>query len=721
MTHNRKLLAILLTAVMVVMTLPSLLFSGAQAAAVGEVENGGFESGDFTGWTYNQWAVSVHSKSGCSDGNVRSGSNSARLGSHESVQGADALTQVVPVNTGATYTLSFYLKMSSSGTPPVCTVELGNTTTSFSSTKVVNLTAANKTSFTANSASFSTGSYKYARIRFAVGGSGAADSYLDDVTLTCTDAGDGSTHNYPTVTGYGTTKIRPSSGAKNTVTNGSFEATDGAPWNVSSFIKTNLSVVSDPTAPDGSKSLYYNNQTDTASWHTFTVPVEVGTQYVLSAWVKSPYLSSTNTGKGSIGIIHPDTGKFTVYDHEDYKYKTSSETMQIFSPANDNQWHLRSVVFHSSSCTSVTVGIYGVKSQMYVDDISVHKLSDGVTYEGARQTAKVTTASAGSNLYCAAEDNLIPDCHMNGAAADTFWTKVSSGWNNGFLSFDRTEDHGRVIRYGGKATRYYYIKWIPVEPNVDYTLSFDYKVETTGSGSIKLIDNNIELPVQFASVSFSSTKDWTTYSTNFNPGVHARIGIAVYDGGGAALLDNVRVFKRSDGTSVMPSEDITPTLKHTGGQTSRMEMEGDTLGLAFLFRLKTAGAAISKNYVGDLTAATVDATENGAAYPLVQLGAVVTNDPTVGDDPDAFVREGVRADGTVVDIPAKYLFEVSDTDVAYGIRVVNVPAYHLDTVVYCRPYYVFEYQGQQITVYGDVYYDTAAGIPDINDGWLEWD
>lgn len=719
MKCNRKLLSLVLAVAVTVMVLPALLLTGAQAA-VGAMENGGFENGDFTGWTYNEYAVKTQSKLGCSS-NVRTGNYSARLGSDVTVQGVTALEQIVPVNTNATYALSFYLKMSASGTPPVCTVELGSNTTTFVSSTKITVTAANNTGFTANSTNIQTGSYKYARIRFVIGGSGAKDSYLDDVTLTTVNAGDTTTHSYPTITAYGTDAIRPSSAAKNAVVGGSFESADGAQWNTSTFIKSNLSVVADATAPNGNHSLYYNNPTNTESWHTFTVAVEPGAQYVLSAWVKSPYLSSANSGKGSIGVIHPQTKQFAVYEHDNYKDKASTGKMQIFSPANDNKWHLRSVVFSSNVCTSVTIGIYGVRSQMYVDDISIHKLGDGTTYKGVRRTAKVTTATAGGEIYCAAEDNLIPDCNMNSKVSDEFWTKVSSGWNNGFMSFADTADHGRVIRYDGKSTKYYYIKWIPVEPNTEYTVSFDYKIETRGSGSLKLIDNNIELPVQFASVAFSTAKDWTTYSTTFNPGVHSRIGIAVYDGGGTALLDNVRVFKKADGTSVLPPEAITPTLKHTGGETSRMDTSDKTMGLAFRFALAVKGAVVNDRYVGDLTNATVDATEMGAAYRLLRMGAVMTNDPAVGENTELFTVENVREDETVVDIPAKYLVEATEDETVYCVRIVNVPERHKDTVIYCRPYYVFEYLGEEITVYGDVYYDTVLGIPDINDGWLEWD
>jgi len=33
-----------------------------------------------------------------------------------------------------------------------------------------------------------------------------------------------------------------------------------------------------------------------------------------------------------------------------------------------------------------------------------------------------------------------------------------------------------------------------------------------------------------------------------------------------------------------------------------------------------------------------------------------------------------------------------------------VPWNHLDTLIYARPYYVFEQDGQEIVVYGDVYH-----------------
>ena len=57
----------------------------------------------------------------------------------------------------------------------------------------------------------------------------------------------------------------------------------------------------------------------------------------------------------------------------------------------------------------------------------------------------------------------------------------------------------------------------------------------------------------------------------------------------------------------------------------------------------------------------------------------------------------------------------------YAVRVPTIPAANMSTVIYMRPYYVFDYNGTEVTVYGDIVFDCYEEIPDINDGWMEWD
>ena len=461
---------------------------------------------------------------------------------------------------------------------------------------------------------------------------------------------------------------------------------------------------------------------------------------MLSAWVRSPFLSATNQATASIGIIDPDTNKFFMSGLANWKGHTSTPFLQIRSTATDNQWHLRSVTFFVGSAGTVKIGVYGKQSQLDIDDISVHLVTNGVTYTGD-QTAAVTPSDNTSKMYCASEDNMIPDCNMTGATGEKFWKDKASGWNNGFMNFNKEDARLEFNGTGASGKKVYnYIKWIPVEPHTQYTVSFDYRVMTKGTGSLKFIDNNIDFPVAFETYSFSSTtSNWKTPSFTFDSGNYNRIGIVFTDGTAKAYFDDFRIFKtkREDGTNVgldtEPSEEVYPTLTpaHPDEGVSRMEMsETGKLGLAFRFHLESSGIAMKteevdgkvRDYVGDYTNAKVEAfTPDTAKYTLLAAGAVMTNDEMVGQNPDLFVRENKNDEKTVIDIPAKYLWEIDDDGFTYAVRIVNIPAGYEKAMIYARPYYIFEYNGRQITWYGDIQFDSYEPQKDVNDGWLEWD
>lgn len=719
-----KILAVLLTVVMLVAAIPVYLAPTVSAADVGTIINGGFETGDFTGWEYYYYSTSIGSSY------KRSGSYGVKIGKDSSLAGHVALEQIVPVNTNATYNLTYYNKRNSWGFSGNCsfsvTVDLGNTATSFTY-NVVSNTPSNGNSFSQRSHSFSTTTYKYARIRFNALGSGV-DTCLDDIALTATNEGDTSTHAKPTFVDFGNELNRPKNSDSNVVKQPSFESTTNAQWNTSSFIKTNLSVVNDPDAKDGSKSLLYSNATNTESWHYFDLDLPTGGTYVLSAWVKSPYLSATNQGTASIGIIDPDTDKFFMSGLADYKGHTSTPFMQIRSTATDNEWHLRSVTFFVGSAGTVKIGVYGKMSQLYIDDISVHLVENGVTYVGD-QTGTISPSNNTSNMYCESEDNLIPDCNMTGANAKTFWTTNASGWNNGFMNFNETEQRLEFNGTGASGKKIYnYIKWIYVEPNTQYTVSFDYRVTAKGSGQLRFLDNNIDLPVAFKTYSFSSTtSDWTTTSFTFNSGNYNRIAIAFTDGGGTAYFDDFRIFKSSDGISAEPEEEVYPTLKpsHPDEYVSRKEYAEDSLALGFLFNLNATGVTRNdETYVADYTNGKVDAFENGIKYKLVKVGAVFTNREAVGQDESAFTLSNLQGD-TVIDVEAEKLYYNPESqtpgEIYFAMRIHRIPAAYKETIIYARPYYIFEYEDREITVYGDIVFDSYEPQKDVNDGWLEWD
>ena len=129
----------------------------------------------------------------------------------------------------------------------------------------------------------------------------------------------------------------------------------------------------------------------------------------------------------------------------------------------------------------------------------------------------------------------------------------------------------------------------------------------------------------------------------------------------------------------------------------------DTAKLGVAFLIEQEGFRIYKDSQSraDLSSATVVPYGDGEAYTLLRMGAIMTNNAAVGTSADVMTLTAVN-DVDVINVPVVYLCSASDTDCKYAVRVVNVPANHADTPIYARPYYVFEKDGEEIVVYGDI-------------------
>lgn len=765
MKHFRKVSAVLLAVLMVAVMLPSFgLFEmpAADAADPGAIVNGGFESGYTTtphssgsdsynkakeGWTQNEWATNIQT------GQKQAGSYAAKITGHNSVAGATALEQVIPVNSNATYTLTFYVK-GRSYTADCKTVysvgfnysvDVGPTGSNFTTSLANNVapsitgTGWTKVTFTVQVGA----NNRYMRLRFIAVGDDNGDSYLDTISLAVVNAGDTGTHAAPNLTGWSTEKNRPSSSSDNVIVQPGFESTTNAQWSTTDFLKQGVSVVStggsDGAAHSGSKFLkYYHGSVAYTDWPMFEITLPSAGEYVFSAWVRTPLLSANNVGAASIGIIDRDTNKFLTYGNPGGSYDGhfSNPTTQLRSTATDDNWHLRSVTFYVGAANAnIKIGMYGLKSTMYVDDISVHLLTKGTKYVG-NQTGTLSASTSVTNKFCNPEDSLIPDSAMNAAVSVDFWSK-SSGWNNGMLNFQADPSvgaRGTTLHFKGTNTGsnklYNYIKFIPVEPNTAYTVSFDYRVAAAGN-QLMFIDNNIESPKVFHTPSLgSASNSYKTYAFTFNSGNYNRIGIVLRNHASAELyLDDIRFFKNTAGIATEPDEELFPTLKHDHTGKSRMEMDGGLLGLAFRFDLDSTDVTIDNQHIGNYTNGKVQPFEDGNNFKLIAAGAVMTNKAEVGQDLTLFKRENKNSEKTVIDVNAKYLYNtyhkeylgITHTGITYAVRITNIPESHKGTVIYARPYYIFEYNGKQVTAYGDVQYDSYEKMTDVNDGWLEWD
>ena len=629
---------------------------------------------------------------------------------------SEAALKTIPVRSNATITVSFYFRYASTptGAYHVYTYQgagtsggtYSNADKSFSAPSGCNsISTWKQVTYTFNS-----GNNTAITLKFCPEGNGCnVACYIDNLVVT-SEGGD-ETDMDPYLTSYGTKNNRPKDAASNLIAQGGFETFIDASWNTDSFNRGYITLAQDPTAPEGSYSLYYNAGSK-AVWHTFPVKVEKYTQYTFSAWVKAPRLSATNNATATFGVAESVDGNFLVY--EPYQGNgsgnalLSSKTMQLMATSPDDAWHLRSVTFNSGSHDTIYIALYGANSQLYLDDIALYKSSNGVEYISPLRTDSISDSNNTGKKYCADEDSLIEGIYMTTNDAQLTWSD-NPAWRNGFLSFAESGDsHGTVLKYTASSKtnlKLHYIDWITVTPHTDYTLTLDVKRTVRGNGYIALLDDDYDGAKEFYTISFSSVDgDWVTYSITFNSESYSRIGFAIVDGGGSAYIDEVRLFESAKGIdtepadpSVAPEVSLTPAF----GGTSVMEMAENTLAVAFQFHQEGLRIYMTDGHEVQLDSAVVQPYGDGESYRLVRMGAVVTNQSAIGQDTAKMTVDTVDG-ASVVDIPVVYVMEVSDTGCTYAVRVVKIPQSHADTLIYARPYYVFEKDGEEIIVYGDV-------------------
>ncbi len=383
---------------------------------------------------------------------------------------------------------------------------------------------------------------------------------------------------------FGVNTNRPEDDSVNLIKNGSFESTTGAQWNNSTFLKY-AKVVTDKTAPEGNKSLYFDTSSQKeGAYYKFTVKVKPNTNYTFSTWVKGDYLGEDNEGHASIGVWDPALNGFMVY-WEFYRdaCRGSRLDQQIYPTAWDDEWHLRSVQFNSGSDTEVTIALYGKGSQMWVDGIALYEATQGVTYTSPNRESYLSYKYYVECATCEPSKSVTQNVRMDDTK-NTFW-QTGDGWRNGFLSIvDNKNEYGKSLKYTPTdAVGNYYVKWVDIEPDTEYVFSFSAKILKNGDGKIGLIEDRWGTPVESFFVEFDQEifgSEWQNYSIRFNSAAFEKLGIGICDLGGEALIDNIRLFKTSNakevvdpykdpngGNATVPSATV-PTTKPTGGNNN---------------------------------------------------------------------------------------------------------------------------------------------------------
>ncbi len=341
-------------------------------------------------------------------------------------------------------------------------------------------------------------------------------------------------------------------------------------WNTASFIKNG---VLDVVEEGNDKVLYFNPDGAGRQVVYFPVALEGNTEYMFSAEVKGKYYSATNHMDMSFGIMN-DEGEFITLKNANMggyrdERPNVTTTKSITPPSWDNNWHRRGITFKTIAPTTVWIAIAGNLSEAYLDDFMLCKVANSTEEPIVENIAKTTSYTvAADKMGCAEGDNLVKNYNFNAGAAEWEDGYGYEGLYSGVYIGDSGNGNKSLFMRSttGYADRHYYIQWIDVKPNTDYTFSLA-TAATSLEANFGLLAEGADRYSKLAIWTVEGNREWIYNAINFNSNDSTRVGIYVMDGGRVTALDEVRLFETAKATALsnklegkadLPEEYIPP-------------------------------------------------------------------------------------------------------------------------------------------------------------------
>lgn len=510
------------------------------------IENGYFSKGE-EGWKLGAWddgVCKIMDKEG-PDGSA------AVLLSGEKSYTTELSTVALKVEKNTDYELSYHLKCIMGSLAGVY-IKGGTSATSVNKEIDTFWPVTEPGTWQKMTIRFNSGDYTYVRICFAnaVGG----EVYLVDNVALCPMTSKPVRQH---VTSYIPTDLVLKAGSTNLITDNGFEKGNGN-WNVKTLVDGSaVKVLKDASvAHSGSACLSFTGKSKTArNTAVFYVDVKPYTEYTFSAWIRSIGMGKQNDGSVTIGVVDPDTGYYLTGGPvaPDAGPQLDFSTERALVPtAFDDSWHLRGLTFKTEDMTRIGIQISGYNTQLYVDDMVLGLTSETTEYMAPENAYGMQNKIYTGELGCADADNLLRNYNFESKNL-SYWTEMQ-----GYGRFVQVADasqwgYGHALKYvASNPTRgNRYVKWVDIQPDTDYVLTFSLKVTKDGEGAFGLLDGKLLNPALFAQIGFSTDlfeeaeEEWLTMAFSFRSGVHTRVGLAIMDDGGEAYLDNLRLFEKS--------------------------------------------------------------------------------------------------------------------------------------------------------------------------------
>ena len=332
--------------------------------------------------------------------------------------------------------------------------------------------------------------------------------------------------------------------------------------------------------------------------------LKANTWYYLSLYGMSD--SSEGITDINFGIAdtegRPFENPISTYETSHYmRNNASKQEITILCP--DGTWYNRTYCFYTEENTSVDFFVTGTKGTMYLDDIRLYEKANAIkTQTNASYDDIMVYEYEEENFVCDESKNLITNGLFDNGTQ--FW-----GNFNGINKFAEvvTSEGNKMLHYKSSGMCYYYMANAQIEAGKEYTFSF-WTMNLNGEGAkfgIASLDN----PRAFISEVCNVSDDygvWKLVSIRFKADTSSTVCLAIYDNGGEAVFDKVRLFESSNGYSIALKDDVpvggtvfTDSVLGSDGLQQTSNNESNNTGNNSNTNIGSNNSGTSYNYSGN--------------------------------------------------------------------------------------------------------------------------
>lgn len=428
----------------------------------------------------------------------------------------------------------------------------------------------------------------------------------------------------------------------------------------SQMIGENLKPTSE-TAYSGEKSLKFTAD-DAKLYSDTALTLKKNTRYYVTLYTKA--INYSNGTYCSYGITDPDSGDFILTESpESEGGRALTADYQILPSSYDGEWHMQYFVFDTNDATTLNFTVKGKNATVYFDQVYIFEEKNAIAYKSPLETKEgATVISNNPDKKGVDESNNLFDNYTLDDF-DTYWED-----NNGTLygtylnAVNSLHSIQKNALYYNNPNKYperiYYIKWVDVSPDTEYTFSAKYCITEPGDGCIGIINGyraestvteNQIFPTYIAKYGFSEENfdencNWKTVSVSFNTKDRNRIGFVLLDKGGSAYVDDLRLFESSKGKVLIEPEDKFPkTIISNKYAVSGGKTESINSGVSLSDIVKTLD---NRQYIR-IFDANGNEIKSLSATAATGMQLRLMDGPTIKDRVNIVIRGDVNGDGSV--------------------------------------------------------------------------